>query len=70
MMESTKSQKAQAAAVMPPAAERDIWTAQDVAEYLLVTARHVTNLAKRGELKGRQFGNVWRFRRQDIVELR
>ena len=47
--------------------EREIWTAQDVATYLRCSARHVTNLAARGEIQGKRFGTLWRFRRQDII---
>ena len=49
---------------------QDVWTAEDVARYLRCTSRHVTNLARRGEIPGRRFGNIWRFRRQDIQAFR
>lgn len=54
----------------PKKPKGDVWTAQDVAAYLRCSDRHVTNLAKRGVIAGKQFGNIWRFRRQDVVEFR
>lgn len=50
-------------------ADHEVWTTQDVAAYLRITDHHVVNLAKRGEIKGKKFGSVWRFRRQDILGL-
>ena len=57
-------------ATAPETVDQDVWTAEDVARYLRCTARHVTNLAKRGEIPGRRFGNIWRFRRQDVQAFR
>lgn len=48
----------------------DIWTADEVAQYFRCTARHITNLAKRGEIPATRLGNIWRFKRQDIVAFR
>ncbi len=48
-------------------ADAEVWTAADVAAYLRCTARHVVNLARRGEIPGKQFGTIWRFKRQDII---
>lgn len=39
------------------------------AELLQVTPRHVTKLAKSGELPGTQLGKLWRFRRADVEAL-
>ena len=50
------------------ATERPIDT-KEVAEMLGVTPRTVTRLAERGEIPGFKVGDVWRFHRQDILEL-
>lgn len=49
--------------------DREIWTAQEVADYLRCTARHVTACANRKELPGFKVGNIWRFRAKDIQGL-
>jgi len=49
--------------------EYEIMTAQEVAEYLRIDQRTVTQHAMRGVIPGRQFGKLWRFSRKAIVAL-
>jgi excisionase family DNA binding protein len=44
-------------------------TVHEVAAYLRVTTRTVTNLANDGTLPGIKCGKLWRFRRQTILSM-
>jgi excisionase family DNA binding protein len=46
--------------------DRDILTAEQVAELLQVSTKTVYRLAGRGELRGKKVGRAWRFLRSDI----
>lgn len=51
------------------AAEKQVWTVKDVAEYLRLSTRTVTYQAKEGKLPGKQIGGQWRFDAQRVKAL-
>jgi excisionase family DNA binding protein len=53
----------------PPASDPEIMTADEVAAYLRIHPRTVTDRARRGEIPGRRIGNLWRFSRKAITAL-
>jgi len=46
--------------------EKNIFTLQEVAKYLKVSAQTITKLIKRGELKARKVGRVYRLTQEDV----
>ena len=50
-------------------AEHKLMTVQEVAEYMRITPRTVTNLAARGSIPGTQMGKLWRFSRERITSI-
>jgi excisionase family DNA binding protein len=55
--------------IAPLDSDLEIMTTAEVAAFLRITERTVTNLAKRGVIPGRQFGTLWRFSRHAIVAV-
>lgn len=53
----------------PPDPLYDVMTAAEVARYLRCTEKHVRNLAIKGIIPGKRFGNFWRFSRKTITSL-
>lgn len=49
--------------------EPEIMTVHEVADFLRVTTRTVTNLANDGTIPGIKCGKLWRFRRTSILAL-
>jgi excisionase family DNA binding protein len=47
----------------------EIMTVHEVAEYLRVTPRTVTNMANQGVIPGKQIGKLWRFSRKTILSM-
>ena len=45
----------------------EVMTAEQVAQYLQLAERAVTDLAEAGELPGRKVGKVWRFSRAAVL---
>lgn len=46
-----------------------LYTVEEIAEMTSVTSRTIRNYIKKGLLKGRKVGGVWRFTRKDIEDL-
>jgi len=47
--------------------DSDIMTIEDVAEYLRVPAQTVSEWAEKGDIPCGRLGNIWRFKREEIV---
>jgi excisionase family DNA binding protein len=50
--------------------ERDgneVWTVDDVADYLKMGRQTVSRMAARGELPAKKVGRQWRFKREQII---
>jgi len=46
--------------------DEQLLTTEEVARYLKLHPRTVTNMAERGELPASKVGRHWRFRKQDV----
>jgi len=53
---------------LPPGdqAVEAIWTSDQAAQYLRISPRTLTRMARRGEIPSIQIGRLWRFRRADL----
>ena len=47
----------------------EVWTADEVAEYLRISPRTVQDQAVRGIIPGFRLGSIWRFHRSKIIAL-
>ena len=47
----------------------EVLTVTEVAKFLRISTETVYRLAKRGELRGRKIGRIWRFRRRDVGDF-
>ena len=47
----------------------EIWTTEEVAEYLRCSPDHVRVEAKKGRIPGFQLGSLWRFRAENVRGL-
>ena len=45
-----------------------IWNSCEAAQYLRISPRTLTRMARRGEIPSIQIGRLWRFRRADLDE--
>jgi excisionase family DNA binding protein len=46
--------------------DEQLMTSEEVARYLKIHPRTVTNMAERGDLIGSKVGRHWRFRKRDV----
>jgi excisionase family DNA binding protein len=53
--------------VLQPPPE-SIWNSCEAAQYLRISPRTLTRMARRGEIPSIQIGRLWRFRRADLDE--
>lgn len=49
--------------------EDRLLTTQDVADWLQIDERTVSNMAARGELSGAKIARKWRFSRDDVLQF-